>query len=333
MVLLVPAVLIRIKSKKQKGPENYDIIPLQEIHQNQNDLAGIDSVLNEEERVYSNITSHRIPIDAFIQQVERKKNCNQFSDEFQSLSNDACDFNATAPLREDDYTRLDFDNKDSSNRLNKFNASLIDGCNKKRAYIAAQGPSSSSSINDFWEMIWENNCTRVVNLTNDSCSEMDFSVRYWPSTDNQIGSFFINIERHDVYEHYIIRQMLVKKINDVNNKGMRIQHFHFTSWHHQSLPECTDSLLCLRELVKGGTAESDGPILVHCSMGTSQTGIFIALDYLLEESIYRGDIDVITCISRLRKQRPSAVQTCDEYIFLHDAVVQYYSKRRQDSTS
>lgn len=83
MVLLVPAVLIRIKSKKQKGPENYDIIPLQEIHQNQNDLAGIDSVLNEEERVYSNITSHRIPIDAFIQQVERKKNCNQFSDEFQ----------------------------------------------------------------------------------------------------------------------------------------------------------------------------------------------------------------------------------------------------------
>lgn len=26
----------------------------------------------------------------------------------------------------DDYTRLDFDNKDSSNRLNKFNASLID---------------------------------------------------------------------------------------------------------------------------------------------------------------------------------------------------------------
>lgn len=83
MVLLVPAVLIRIKSKKQKGPENYDIIPLQEIHQNQNDLAGIDSVLNEEERVYSNITSHRIQIDAFIQQVERKKNCNQFSDEFQ----------------------------------------------------------------------------------------------------------------------------------------------------------------------------------------------------------------------------------------------------------
>lgn len=83
MVLLVPAVLIRIKSKKRKGPENYDIIPLQEIHQNQNDLAGIDSVLNEEERVYSNITSHRIPIDAFIKQVERKKNCNQFSDEFQ----------------------------------------------------------------------------------------------------------------------------------------------------------------------------------------------------------------------------------------------------------
>lgn len=49
---------------------------------------------------------------------------------------------------------------------------------------------------------------------------------------------------------------------------MRMQHFHFTSWHHQSLPECTDSLLCLRELVKGGTAESSGPILVHCRLST-----------------------------------------------------------------
>lgn len=83
VVLLVPAVLIRIKLKKQKGPENYDIIPLQEIHQNPLDLDGINSVLQEEERVYSNITPHRIPIDTFIHQVERKKICNQFSDEFQ----------------------------------------------------------------------------------------------------------------------------------------------------------------------------------------------------------------------------------------------------------
>lgn len=44
----------------------------------------------------------------------------------------------------------------------------------------------------------------------------DSSVRYWPSTDNQIGSFFINIERHDVYEHYIIRQMLVKKVSVIH---------------------------------------------------------------------------------------------------------------------
>lgn len=333
VVLLVPAVLIRIKSKKQKGPENYDIIALQEIHQNPHDLEGIDSVLQEEERVYSNIASYRIPIDTFIQLVGRKKICNQFSDEFQSLSKDACDFNATTSLREDNYTRLHLDYKDSSNKLDLFNASFIDGLNKRKAYIAAQGPSSSSSINDFWEMIWQNNCTRVVNLTSDSCSEKNTSVRYWQNMDNHIGQFFIKIERLDVYKHYIIRQMLVKKVSDENSKDMRIKHFHFTSWHHQALPECTDSLLSLRELVKGSTAESDGPILVHCSTGTSQTGIFIALDYLLEESIFRGDIDIITCISKLRKQRPSAVQTCDEYIFLHDAVVQYYSKRRQDSSS
>lgn len=83
VVLLVPAVLIRIKLRKQKRPENYDSIPLQEIHQHPHDLEGIDSVLQEEERAYSNITSHRIPIDTFIKLVEQKKVCNQFPDEFQ----------------------------------------------------------------------------------------------------------------------------------------------------------------------------------------------------------------------------------------------------------
>lgn len=47
------------------------------------------------------------------------------------------------------------------------------------------------------------------------------SVRYWPNMDNHIGQFFIKIERHDVYKHYIIRQMLVKKVSFIlaANKG------------------------------------------------------------------------------------------------------------------
>lgn len=52
--------------------------------------------------------------------------------------------------------------------------------------------------------------------------------------------------------------------SDEQGRSMRISHFQYTSWHEKRVPECEDSILCFRNLVKSGISESDGPILVHC---------------------------------------------------------------------
>ncbi|XP_071489805.1 receptor-type tyrosine-protein phosphatase T-like [Diadema antillarum] len=45
-----------------------------------------------------------------------------------------------------------------------INASFIDGFKGKRNYIAAQGPNSAS-IDDFWRMVWQYDCRKIVMLT------------------------------------------------------------------------------------------------------------------------------------------------------------------------
>ncbi|XP_062576983.1 receptor-type tyrosine-protein phosphatase alpha-like isoform X2 [Saccostrea cucullata] len=339
ILILGFALFLKLKLKfKKQNEKSYDVIVLEEIHHSVPDLLNFE--LEEEEVEYCNMTSYRVPIDTFIQDVARKKTYNTFIEEFQSLPNGLTDAytealkwtnmskNRYRKVYPYDYSRVILDPTESFVKTDYINASYINGYDRENAYIAAQGPFSSDTLKDFWVMIWQNNCTRVVMLTNIYEGEKISCLRYWPHTEDYIGPFHIKVERQDSYRDYTIRQLVVTKETEHQERPMRISHFHFTAWHETRVPECEDSILCFRNLVKCGLSSSDGPILVHCSAGIGRTGTFIALDYLLEESLDRKDLDVINCVSALRQQRGFAVQTCEEYIFLHEALVKYFLKHR-----
>ena len=51
------------------------------------------------------------------------------------------------------------------------------------------------------------------------------------------------------------------------------------------------------------------PIVVHCSSGVGRTGVFIALNIILERMKLEGVVDIFQTVKMLRIQRPAMVQT------------------------
>lgn len=78
-----------------------------------------------------------------------------------------------------------------------------------------------------------------------------------------------------------------------------------------------------------------GPLCVHCSAGCGRTGVLCAVDYvrqmLLTQTI-PPNFNLFDVVLEMRKQRPAAVQTEEQYRFLYHIVAQLFSRTLQNTS-
>ena len=132
--------------------------------------------------------------------------------------------------------------------------------------------------------------------------------RYWPESGHkQYHDIRVESVSTNVYSFYIERRFTLIR----EESSRTLIHLQYTNWPSHSVPRSADELLYLYHKVKA--LELVGPLLVHCSTGSGRTGVFIALDNLIEQSKSVQQVDVFKCVSDMRKHRCRMVSTHSQY--------------------
>ncbi|XP_077821479.1 receptor-type tyrosine-protein phosphatase U isoform X39 [Macaca mulatta] len=196
-----------------------------------------------------------------------------------------------------------------------INANYIDG----QASSASPGPKPEM-VYDFWRMVWQEHCSSIVMITKlvevgrVKCS------RYWPEDSDTYGDIKITLVKTETLAEYVVRTFALER------RGYSARHevrqFHFTAWPEHGVPYHATGLLAFIRRVKASTPPDAGPIVIHCSAGTGRTGCYIVLDVMLDMAECEGVVDIYNCVKTLCSRRVNMIQTEEQYIFIHDAILE-----------
>ncbi|XP_058886149.1 receptor-type tyrosine-protein phosphatase delta-like isoform X5 [Acipenser ruthenus] len=200
------------------------------------------------------------------------------------------------------------------------NSNYIDGYRKQNAYIATQGPLPET-FGDFWRMIWEQRSANVVMMTKLEERSRVKCDQYWPTRGTETYGL-IQVTLLDTVElaTYCVRTFALYK--NGSSEKREVRQFQFTAWPDHGVPEHPTPFLAFLRRVKACNPPDAGPMVVHCSAGVGRTGCFIVIDAMLERIKHEKTVDIYGHVTLMRAQRNYMVQTEDQYIFIHDALLE-----------
>ncbi|XP_041963012.1 receptor-type tyrosine-protein phosphatase U isoform X7 [Alosa sapidissima] len=206
-----------------------------------------------------------------------------------------------------------------------INANYIDirinreGYHRSNHFIATQGPKQET-VYDFWRMVWQENCFSIVMITKLVEVGRVKCCKYWPDDSELYGDIKITLLKTETLAEYTVRTFSLER------RGYSAKHevrqFHFTSWPEHGVPYHATGLLAFIRRVKASTPPDAGPVVVHCSMGAGRTGCYIVLDVMLDMAECEGVVDIYNCVKTLCSRRINMIQTEEQYIFIHDAILE-----------
>ncbi|XP_069719043.1 receptor-type tyrosine-protein phosphatase F isoform X11 [Phaenicophaeus curvirostris] len=219
-----------------------------------------------------------------------------------------------------DHSRVILTSIDGVPGSDYINANYIDGYRKQNAYIATQGPLPET-LSDFWRMVWEQRTATIVMMTRLEEKSRVKCDQYWPSRGTETyGMIQVTLLETVELATYTVRSFVLYKNGSSEKRELR--QFQFMAWPDHGVPEYPTPILAFLRRVKACNPSDAGPMVVHCSAGVGRTGCFIVIDAMLERMKHEKTVDIYGHVTCMRSQRNYMVQTEDQYIFIHEALLE-----------
>ena len=153
---------------------------------------------------------------------------------------------------------------------------------------------------------------------------------YWPKEGTiTYGHIDVTIVKEKVMANYTVRVLRLKHTKLKKKKWMMyertVEQYHYTAWPDHGTPADTGSVLTFVRKSVASNPPDGGPIVVHCSAGVGRTGTYIGIDAMIKQAQVKQEMNVFGFLKHIRSQRNHLVQTEEQYVFLHDALVEALS--------
>ncbi|XP_054912824.1 tyrosine-protein phosphatase non-receptor type 22 [Poeciliopsis prolifica] len=229
-----------------------------------------------------------------------------------------------------DHTRVKLTLTTSKKDSDYINASYIKGVSGPRAYIATQGPLQHTLV-DFLRMIWEYNINVIVM----SCREFEMGKKkcevYWPQKQEDTfvcEAFTVHCDSEESKGDYITRTLRLT----YRNCSRTLKQLHYINWPDHGVPDTIPPILDMLHEMRCYQPHDDIPICIHCSAGCGRTGALCVIDYtwnLLRSQMITSDFNIYNLVQDMRTQRPSVVQTKEQYLLVYRTIRELFQRYLQ----
>ncbi|CAI5449637.1 unnamed protein product [Caenorhabditis angaria] len=178
----------------------------------------------------------------------------------------------------------------------------------KRGYIATQHPLSTT-IDDFWNMVYNQEVEVVINLTNSTGNPDEFPI-YYPKEKESFmncGQNFVSCKNVKPPKFkYAPTEYKLEVLPNGCSQSNFVSLFEYSCWGKYLVPSSPKVVVSLiKSILK--IAKTNAPIVIQCETGVNQSAVVIFVDAILQHLAENNNPNIETIIQELRNQRSSTM--------------------------